>query len=640
MDGEGYNLPDPPSFKKVSQTGSTTLLPPPDPAGPGGWGVETSLDVEWAHVLAPKANILLVEANSPTNANLITAAVGYAKAQPGVVAVSMSFGTFGDFTGETAYDSVFTTPKGHTGVTFLAATGDSGSPGGYPAFSPNVVAVGGTTLSVDAAGNYIGEVGWSGSGGGVSTIEAQPAFQKGVVTQSKLKRTIPDVAFDADPASGVPVYDTTDFGATTPWDTIGGTSLACPSWAGIIADVDGMRVAAGSTPLDGPTQTLPKLYQNSITDYNDILSGNNGGFNAGLGYDLVTGRGSPLLPTLATDTEGVLRIVSSNPANGSTVVGTPPTDFSLTFSAAYKPSTIVASDLTVNGIAANSFTLTNSTTITFHYTSTPVTTQGVQTMAVGAGLIGQLSGGPANTAFSATFRFDALVIAIDSTTPANGSIAVAPLTSLTAHFNEPFDPATISDSNLTLSQGTVSGFTIVDPQTVTYNLTGVTTAGQLQISMAAGAVTDTFGNAGAAYIGSLLLVNTPTAFPTPFLPVTPDGSLIYQNSTSGVITGGSVDAYSLPVAAGQTISVLVTPSGGLQSASEFGRDERNHCHGVGRVGGRWNARRHSNARHHHNRHLSTGRERSEWHRRQLHDSSLFERGAIGDHRGRWQQSDD
>jgi hypothetical protein len=565
---KGFNLPDPPSFKKVSQTGSSTLLPPPDPSGPGGWGVETSLDVEWAHVLAPKANILLVEANSPTNANLITAAVGYARSQPGVVAVSMSFGSFGDTSGEKTLDSLFTTPTGHKGVTFLASTGDSGRPGGYPAYSPNVVAVGGTTLTLDATGNYLGEVGWSGSGGGVSTVEAQPSFQKGIVTQSTTKRTIPDVAFDADPASGVPVFDTTDFGAMTPWETIGGTSLACPCWAGIIADVDGLRVAAGGTPLDGPTQTLSKIYQNPVTDFNDIVSGNNG-FNALLGYDLVTGRGSPLLPSLVTDTEGILRIVSSNPADGSTVVGTPPTDFSITTSAPYVPNGIVASDLKVNGIAANSFTLTNLNTITFHYTSSPVTTQGLQSLTVGAGLLRPLGGGPANAAFSASFRYDAVVITIDSTTPANGSAVVLPLTSLTAHFNEAFDPATINNSNLTLSQGSVTGFTIVDPQTVTYNLTGVTTVGPLQISMpadtVADTVTDTFGNAGAPYSGSLILINSPVAFPTPLLPVTPDGSLIYQNSTTGTITAGSVDAYSIAVAAGQTISVLVTPSNGLQA---------------------------------------------------------------------------
>lgn len=558
----GFNLPDPPSFKKVSQTGSAVLLPPPDPSGPGGWGVETSLDVEWAHVLAPRANILLVEANSPTNANLMTAAVGYARSQPGVVAVSMSFGS-GEFGGEKALDSLFTTPAGHTGVTFLASTGDSGAPGGYPAYSPNVVAVGGTTLTLDTSGNYMSESGWSGSGGGISTVETQTLFQKGVVTQNPLKRAIPDVAFDADPASGASVYDSTDFGAKTPWETIGGTSLACPCWAGIIADVDQLRVAAGSAPLDGATQTLPKLYQDPVTDFNDILTGNNG-FSALTGYDLVTGRGSPHLPSLVGDTEGILRVVSSTPASGSTVVGTPPVDFSITFSAPYKSNTISARDLKVNGIAADSYTLTNSTTVTFHYATSPVTTQGVQTMAVGAGLVGQI-GGPSNAAFSASFRYDALVIAIDATTPANGSAVVVPLTSLTVHFNEPFDPATINNTNFTLSEGSISGFTIVDAQTVTYNLTGVTTVGPLQISMAAGAVNDTFGNAGAAYAGSLILINAPIPFPTPLLPETPAGSLIYQNSTTGTITAGSVDAYSLPVAAGQTISVLVTSSNGLQA---------------------------------------------------------------------------
>jgi hypothetical protein len=565
---KGFNLPDPPSFKKVSQTGSTIFLPPPDPNGPGGWGVETSLDVEWAHVLAPKANILLVEANSPTNANLITAAVGYARSQPGVVAVSMSFGTFGDFGGEKALDSMFTTPVGHTGITFLASTGDSGAPGGYPAYSPNVVAVGGTTLTLGPTGNYLSETAWGdpaggATGGGISTVEAQPSYQKGFVTQSTSNRTIPDVAFDADPASGVPVYDSTDFGAMTPWETIGGTSLSCPCWAGIIAVVDQSRVAAGGKSLDGPTQTLPRIYGIPSSNFNDITVGSNG-FSAGPGYDLTTGRGTPVLPSLLND-EGGIVVVSSTPANGTTVIATPPTDFSITFSTAYKPAGIVASDLKVNGIAANSFTLTNATTITFHYASTPVTTQGIQTMTVAAGLIGELAGGPANSAFSSTFRFDAVVISIDSTIPANGSAAVVPLASLTVHFNEAYDPTTINKNNLTLSQGSISGFTIVDPQTVTYNLTGVNTVGPLQITMAAGAVADTFGNVGAAYAGSLILINSPIDFPTPLLPVTPSGSLIYQNSTTGTITAGSVDAYSLPVAAGQTISVLVTTSSGLQA---------------------------------------------------------------------------
>ena len=111
------------------------------------------------------------------------------------------------------------------------------------------------------------------------------------------------------------------------------------------------------------------------------------------------------------------------------------------------------------------------------------------------------------------------MITIDSTTPANGSSVALPLTSLTAHFNEAFDPTTINNSNLTLSQGSITGFTIVDPQTVTYNLTGVTTVGPLQISMAdtvADTVTDTFGNAGAGLLGQPDPRQFADSFPTPF----------------------------------------------------------------------------------------------------------------------------
>src|SRR5262249_2532853 len=118
-----FGLPDPPSFTRVAQDG-TTNYPPTDPAGSAGagadtWEIETALDVEWAHAMAPGANILLVEAKSSSDANLIQTAVNYARKQPGVVAVSMSFG--GDeFSGEgSAYDTYFTTPTGHDGVTFL-----------------------------------------------------------------------------------------------------------------------------------------------------------------------------------------------------------------------------------------------------------------------------------------------------------------------------------------------------------------------------------------------------------------------------------------------------------------------------------------------------------------------------------------
>ena len=222
----------------------------------------------------------------------------------------MSFG-YDEFNGETSFDSLFTTPAGHQGITFLASSGDTGSypnqspthEEGYPSVSPNVVGVGGTTLDVDGSGNYLGEVAWGngsqsatlgGSGGGLSPFEPQPGYQSGFVPQSTTQRGIPDVAFDADPNTGVPVYDSFDNGAATPWEQIGGTSLACPCWAGLIAITDQDRVAFGLGTLDGPTQTLPAIYSLPQSDFHDITTGSNGAFSAGPGYDLVTGRGRPL----------------------------------------------------------------------------------------------------------------------------------------------------------------------------------------------------------------------------------------------------------------------------------------------------------------------------------------------------------
>ena len=115
---------------------------------------------------------------------------------------------------------MFTTPVGHGGVTFLASTGDDGSPGSFPAYSPNVVAAGGTTLTL-SGNNYVSETGWSDSGGGQSVYESEPSYQHGVQTSNY--RQIPDVSFDANPATGVAVYDSYDDGSSTPWVQVGGT---------------------------------------------------------------------------------------------------------------------------------------------------------------------------------------------------------------------------------------------------------------------------------------------------------------------------------------------------------------------------------------------------------------------------------
>src|SRR5262249_18442965 len=144
-----YGLSAPASFTQYVETG----LRQDD----SGWALETSLDVEWAHAIAPGASIVLVEAE-PDLYDLFSG-VSFASQLSGVSVVSMSWGS-GEFSGESAYDSVFTTPTGHSNVTFVASSGDSAVTE-YPSVSPNVLAVGGTTLNVTSQGKYISETGWS-----------------------------------------------------------------------------------------------------------------------------------------------------------------------------------------------------------------------------------------------------------------------------------------------------------------------------------------------------------------------------------------------------------------------------------------------------------------------------------------------
>ncbi len=285
-----FGLPDPPSFTKVGQTGSASLLPSASPPG-DDWTVEESLDVEWAHAMAPGANIVLVEANSDWNINDLTTAIGTAASWRGVSVVSMSWG-FSEFPQETQLDGYFTTPANHgnVNVSFVSATGDYGVPGFWPAFSPNVVAVGGTTLQTTASGSYRTEIGWNSggnsSGGGLSQFESEPSYQLGV--QSSGTRTTPDVAYDADPNTGFAVYDSLD-PYTGGWDVIGGTSVGTPQWAAILAIANQGRATSGLPTLNA---AVADLYQLPIADFHDVTVGFNG-YSAGPGYDLVTGRGSP-----------------------------------------------------------------------------------------------------------------------------------------------------------------------------------------------------------------------------------------------------------------------------------------------------------------------------------------------------------
>ncbi len=284
-----FGLPDP-VLTKVNQSGSAAL-----PAASAAWAPEISLDVEWAHAIAPRANILLVEANSSGDSDLFTA-ISWAAHQPGVSVVSMSWGG-GEFSSETASDATFTTPDGHAGVTFVASAGDAGAPANYPAASPNVLAVGGTTLYLSASGAWSSETAWSNGGGGPSRYEARPVYQQAVVPPGTTSRTTPDVAYDANPTTGFAIYDSYNFSTFTPWAVYGGTSAGAPQWAALVAIADQGRALEGQGSLDGPSQTLPALYQLPGGDFHDITTGTSSGtpnYSAGSGYDPVTGRGTPV----------------------------------------------------------------------------------------------------------------------------------------------------------------------------------------------------------------------------------------------------------------------------------------------------------------------------------------------------------
>jgi len=271
-------------FQKVYATGTK-------PKKNSNWSSEISLDVEWSHAIAPQAKIMLVEAAGQSNADLYQA-VDVA-VQNGATVVSMSWAT-DEYSGETSDDSHFNVPN----VTFVAAAGDSGQQSLYPAASPYVVAVGGTELTLTTGGAWESETAWSDSGGGVSAYEPEPVYQAGV--QNTGFRGIPDVAYDADPSTGVPIYDSVGIYGLFGWVEVGGTSMAAPEWSALFAIANSMRAAASKSAL---TQVQFDLYP-IASDFHDIVSGTNGTCGAvctaGPGYDFVTGLGSPMANEIIT----------------------------------------------------------------------------------------------------------------------------------------------------------------------------------------------------------------------------------------------------------------------------------------------------------------------------------------------------
>lgn len=339
-----FGIAPPTSFNIVDQQGGQVL-----PVANSDWDGEISLDVEWSHAIAPAANILLIETNTQDMQDLM-AGVLYARTVPGVSVVSMSWGgaeSFPYLSGAETVSQVdenvnFTTPVGHQGITFIAAAGDSGAAAGlnYPAASPNVLSVGGTSLYLNNDGSYQIEAGWAGTNSGESFVQSEPGYQ--AVAQNTGARTVPDVSYDGDPITGFAVYDSIEVFGSVGWQDVGGTSAGSPQWAGLIAIADQSRALLGMGSLDGASQTLPLLYDSyappsspqyaQYTDvFNDVTAGGEGrihwkwGFginvqSAAPGYDESTGLGTPHAQGVVNILSGIAPpvITGGNGTNGGT----------------------------------------------------------------------------------------------------------------------------------------------------------------------------------------------------------------------------------------------------------------------------------------------------------------------------------
>lgn len=276
------------------------------PVANGDWGGEIALDIEWAHAVAPKAKIYLIECANDTFASLIQG-IQLAANLPDVRQVSMSFGG-NEFSSETSLDSNFTGPN----KTFFAAAGDVQTAGTnlitYPSTSPNVIGVGGTALTINN-GVFVSETAWSESGGGPSKYEPRPSYQSSVSSVVGSFRGSPDIAAVADPDTGCAVYDSTPVpsaGNKSGWLVFGGTSLATP----VVAAVTNVRGYCTATSV----AELNRQYSLQRSSFlRDIVTGQSGIYLAKSGYDFVTGIGCP------TDTFGTF---TSTPSNVSAAVGT------------------------------------------------------------------------------------------------------------------------------------------------------------------------------------------------------------------------------------------------------------------------------------------------------------------------------
>lgn len=341
------------------------------------WGLETALDVEWVHSVAPLAKIVLVV--TPDNGGSLWDGVQAASSLGSIVSMSWGAGEFGD---ETSYDETyFSAPN----VLYFAATGDDGSGVIYPSASPNVTACGGTTLTINSNFTWASEIGWSGSGGGVSEFEPHAQFQQPWVVSGN--REVPDVAAEADPNTGVYVVQAGG------WWQVGGTSLATPLWAAFSAVLESNL----GTPI-GEATFHNDLYNfgspaNIDTYFHDIVSGSNGGYTAVAGYDMVTGIGSPIVNELLPAFSGTVAAAPPVITSASSASGNQGSPFTYQIIATNSPSSYSASGLpagfsinTVTGVISGVPSSPGTSTVTIGATNASGAGTKTLTITIGAPL--------------------------------------------------------------------------------------------------------------------------------------------------------------------------------------------------------------------------------------------------------------
>jgi hypothetical protein len=304
----------------VNENGGSALPTTTD----ASWALETSLDIEVAHAICQTCKILLVEATTSSYYDITTAVDSAAGL--GATAISNSYGSV-EWSNESSFDPYYN----HPGIAVVASSGDGGYGSQYPAVSPGVIAVGGTTLHLNADGTYNSETVWGSSGSGCSQYEPANSWQMQVSDWSQTgcgtNAAATDVSADADPSTGAAIY--APYNGGTGWYLVGGTSLSAPLVAAVYA-------LAGGVPAGTNAQSVPYTDMNGSSSH-DVTTGSNGTCNtimctAGVGYDGPSGLGTP------HGTVGFGGTTSAPPPATLTPTTVPPTATSVAPTSTPKPT--------------------------------------------------------------------------------------------------------------------------------------------------------------------------------------------------------------------------------------------------------------------------------------------------------------